>query len=194
MPEESTARRCTCCCRDVFPLFDLPPEAVELVLLAVRGREERRALRLVCKRSRDIVDSGIVAVMRAEADEEEEAGVELHEILALAGAPWKLQRLEVASCDVSAAHAVALAGARWAGLRELDLSNNRLHRGEAAAALAEADWPQLAKLNLRASFDDDGACGGTLAQSTEPEHLFQSLKGPGCGCPVVSGVAGSSGT
>ena len=40
-----------------FPLFDLPAEAVDLVLGSVDDLEDKRALRLVCKRSRASVDS-----------------------------------------------------------------------------------------------------------------------------------------
>ena len=45
-----------------FPLFALPPEAVELVLGSVGDPEDKRALRLVCKRSCASVDSRVVAV------------------------------------------------------------------------------------------------------------------------------------
>ena len=45
-----------------FPLFGLPEEAVELVLGFVHDREDKRALRLVCKRGRASVDSRVVAV------------------------------------------------------------------------------------------------------------------------------------
>ena len=46
----------------VFPLFDLPAEVVELVLGCVDGPEEKRALRLVCKRSCTSVDSRVVSI------------------------------------------------------------------------------------------------------------------------------------
>ena len=53
-------------CRDAaaaFPLFDLPDEAVELVLGLVDHRVDKRALHLVCKRTRASVDSRVVAVV-----------------------------------------------------------------------------------------------------------------------------------
>ena len=47
---------------EVFPLFDLPDEAVERVLSSVDGLEDTRSARLVCKRARAIVDSRVEAV------------------------------------------------------------------------------------------------------------------------------------
>ena len=45
------------------PLLDLPDEALDLVLGLVSGREDKRALRLVCKRTCATVDRKIVSAL-----------------------------------------------------------------------------------------------------------------------------------
>ena len=136
-----------------FPLFDLPAEAVDLVLSCVDDPKDERALRLVCKRSRAAVDSRVVAVRYR-------VGAQLP---ALVRAPWQLQVLSlsrwVGDAGAAALHlsrrcnslgpagAASLAAAHWPALQELDLAANYL--GDAgAAALAAARWPALQTLHL----------------------------------------------
>ena len=73
-----------------LPLFDLPDAAVELVLGFVDGLEDKRALRLVCKRSRASVDGRVEAVENEDNVESEQL-----QLAALVQAPWKLQRLDL---------------------------------------------------------------------------------------------------
>ena len=87
-----------------FPLFDLPAEAVELVLGSVDGREDKRALRLVCKRSRAAVDSRVVAVRY-----QFYLGTVGEQLPALVRAPWKLQRLFLNDITLGDAGGSALA-------------------------------------------------------------------------------------
>ena len=95
-----------------FPLFDLPDEAVELVHASVGDLEERRALRLVCRRSRACVDRRVVAVKRLyEANVEE---LDESELATLVQAPWQLLRLEVEGALLPVGGAATLA-ARLAG-------------------------------------------------------------------------------
>ena len=79
-------------CRDMaFPLFDLPAEAVERVLALVAELEDRRALRLVCKRTRAAVDGAVVGVVRVFPAGVQHLGAP--HMLALAKAPWHLVSL-----------------------------------------------------------------------------------------------------
>ena len=151
-PEKSPANLSACAlpglpCRDaapVFPLFDLPDEAVELVLGCVDGREDKRALRLVCKRTCASVDSRVVAV------EETRWPVEPlgeRQLSALVRAPRQLQRLDLTGRMLGDAGAAALAAAAWPSLQQLSLNSNSL--GPAgAASLAGAAWPSLQVLWL----------------------------------------------
>ena len=124
-----------------FPLFDLPDEAVELVLGSVRDLEDKRALRLVCKRSRASVDSRVVLVST-----QIEAGGD-QPLDALVRAPWNLRHLDLSGRDLGDAGAATLAAARWPALRELALMEANL--GDAgAASLAAAHWPALKALVL----------------------------------------------
>ena len=93
-----------------FPLFDLPPEAVELVLGAVGEPEDKRALRLVCKRSRGIVDRGVVAVTGWRGSKGDPPA-QLPTLTA-----WNtLLRLELTFCGLDAPAAAALAAAALPG-------------------------------------------------------------------------------
>ena len=139
----------------VFPLFDLPPQAVELVLASVDDLEDKRALRLVCKRSRASVDSRVVAVK----DSRQypiyiwrpytymEAPVGERQLSALVRAPWQLQRLELSRRLLGDTGAASLAAAHWPALRVLELGRNSLGAA-GAAALAVAHWPALQELWL----------------------------------------------
>ena len=145
-----------------FPLFDLPAEAVELVLDSVDDLEDKRALRLVCKRTRAVVDSRVVAVW---------GGYFESRLSALVRAPWQLQRLDLTTKRIGAAGAAALATARWNALQKLYLDHNNV--GPAgAAALAAAHLPALQKLNLNNnSLGDAGAAALVAARWSELQLL-----------------------
>ena len=128
----------------VFPLFDLPPEAVELVLGFVEDLEDKRALRLAGKRSRAVVDAAVVAVKREGGDDE---ALDQTHLSALVGAPWRLLKLELRRLRISAAGAAALAAADWRSLQGVHLHGASLG-DEGAAALAAAAWPDLQLLDL----------------------------------------------
>ena len=85
---------------ELFPLFDLPPEAVELVLGFVEDLEDKRALRLAGRRSRAIVDAAVVAVKRKGSYKEV---LDQTQLFALVGAPWRLLRLELRNLGLDAA-------------------------------------------------------------------------------------------
>ena len=140
--------RLSACSSDdaAFPLFNLPAEAVELVLGCVDGLEDKRALRLVCKRTRASVDSRVVAVEGGRWFQDEEPMGEL-QLSALVRAPWKLQRLDLSGRELGDAGAASLAAAAWPSLQRLCLGGNRL--GPAGAeSLAAAAWPSLQMLWL----------------------------------------------
>ena len=140
-----------------FPLFSLPSEAAELVHDFVGDLEDKRALRLVCKRSRALVDRRVVAVKA-------EGGARQGLWKALLAAPWRLLRLDLAGGCLTASAAKALAAApNWAGLQTLTLSHKRLG-SKGAAALAAAHWPALEELALSNAGMDDGAAAA-LASS-----------------------------
>ena len=155
-------------CRDAaaaFPLFDLPDEAVELVLSLVGDPEDKRALRLVCKRSRASVDSRVVAVLywalKPGAEDEPEDEDDLG---ALVRAPWLLQDLKFICSSLFDAGAASLAAAHWPGLQELWLESKNLGAA-GAAALAAATWPALKKLVL-----SDSSLGNAGAASLAAAH------------------------
>ena len=102
-----------------FPLFDLPDEALELVLGLVGDLEDRRALRLVAKRSRAIVDGGVVAVSKTGELTKRGAVIPVAQLSALAGAPWQLLSLKLVRCGLVTSGVVALAAAAWPGLQRL---------------------------------------------------------------------------
>ena len=131
----------------MFPLFDLPEEAVELVHGSVGDLEDRRALRLVCKRSRALVDRRVVAATRRRT---RAAPLDHSLLLTLTGAPWRLQKLDLAGCGIDAAGAAALAAATWPALLQLRLSDHCLGTA-GVAALAAANWPALQILDLSRS-------------------------------------------
>ena len=179
-----------------FPLFDLPAEAVELVLGSVDDLEAKRALRLVCKRSRASVDSRVVAVKDGSCLTEPGGGQQL--VSALVQAPWQLQVLHLTEAKLGDAGAAALAVARWPGLLDLDLRGNSIsdagaaslaaaHRpalemaflgynsmGDAGAAfVAAARWPALCVLNLaRTGMGPAGAVSLASAHWPALEMLF----------------------
>ena len=127
-----------------FPLFDLPAEAVKLVLGLVDRREDTRALRLVCKRTRASVDSRVVAV-RDERWPPQPLGEQ--QLSALVRAPWQLQWLDLSGRMLGPEDAAALAAAAWPSLRVLCLHSNSV--GPAgAASLAAAHLPALRELWL----------------------------------------------
>ena len=139
-------------CRDAaaaFPLFDLPAEAVELVLGFVDDLEDKRALRLVCKRARASVDSRVVAVYVKLIPAYDEVAEQ--QLSALVRAPWRLQRLYLGGRWLGASDAASLAAARWPALQELSLHRNGL--GPAgAASLAAAHLPALQVLSLSSNY------------------------------------------
>ena len=144
-----------------FPLFDLPGAAVELILGSLDEREDRRTLRLVCKRSCDSVDRSVVAV-KAYA-----TALSPAQLATLAGAPWSLLRLEVSSAQLDAPATAVLATANWAGLlQSLYLSRNKLCGQAEVAALAAAGtshWPALRQLNLSFNSMDAGGAAALAA-------------------------------
>ena len=123
----------------VFPLFDLPPEAVELVLGAVKGLEDKRALRLVCKRSRAELDSRVTAVKIGFLQP-----VGKQQLAALVRAPWQLQRVDLSGGELDRAF---LAAARWTVLQVLNLDHNNLEFA-GASSVAAAPLPVLRELHL----------------------------------------------
>ena len=92
------------------------------MLGSVDDAGDKRALRLVCKRSRATVDSRVVAVQSSA----------LAKLSALVRAPWQLQRLDLRGRTLGKPGAAALAAARWPALQELELDHNKL--GDAGAA------------------------------------------------------------
>ena len=120
-----------------FPLFDLPPTAVELVLGSVSGLEDKCALRLVSKRCCGIVDRAVVAVNH---------GSTQLQLSTLTGASWRLLRLKLGYCGLDASAAATLAAADWPGLQSISLHGS-LHAA-GAASLASANWPALQELEL----------------------------------------------
>ena len=75
----------------MFPLLDLPPEALELVLGAVDAKADQAALRLVCKRCCASVDRRVVEVFRdSRYSSEKREPVGRKELAALTSAPWRL--------------------------------------------------------------------------------------------------------
>ena len=129
---------------------------MELVLGLVCDLEDKRALRLACKRSRASVDSRVVAVKSSVFLP---AGEQL--LSALFRAPWKLQRLELVKEGLSSAGTAALAAAHWPALIELYLSDNNLGTA-GVASLAAAHWPDLQQLVLGEN-DLDPAGAASLA-------------------------------
>ena len=185
----------------VFPLFELPPETVDLVLGSVGGLEEKRALRLVCKRIRAGVDSRVVVVIRRYPPV---PGAK-QQLSALLRAPWGLRRphlgyigllplgvaplqeLDLSRDTLGSAAAAALAAASWPTLQMLCLDRNSL--GDAgAAALAAGRWPGLKKLYLNSN--SVGPAGGSaLARPPGARTQFQQHGARGCGIPGDSALA-----
>ena len=124
-----------------FPLLDLPLETVELALGSVLGLEDRRALRLACKKSRAIIDRSVTKVERAS---KHVSGRELSTPLR---APWRLQTLHLTGGGLGPVAAAALAAAAWPRLAELALDNNSIGCA-GAAQLAAGQWPALERLSL----------------------------------------------
>ena len=115
---------------------------------SVHGLEERRALRLVCRQSRALVD-GRISSASAKAGWADPPLAEAR-LLTLTQSPWRLLRLELGGCGIDAAGAAALAAAAWPGLLALGLSGHRLGNA-GVATLAAAHWPLLQHLNLNAA-------------------------------------------
>ena len=132
----------------VFPLFDLPGVAVDQVLDSVSDLEDKRALRLVCKRTRARVDSRVVAIKYQYPRNGEQS------FSALFGAPWRLQTLNLLGKTLG-----------FPTLRELDLSRNSIS-DLGVASLASTRWPALQKLSLYGNYV--GAAG---AASLAAAHL-----------------------
>ena len=134
---------------------------MELVLGCVKGPKDKRALRLVCKRTRASVDSRVVTVVDGRWPAEPLGERQL--LSALVRAPWQLQRLDLNSRKLGEAGAAALAAAAWPSLQTLWLSENSL--GPAgAASLAAAAWPLLQVLWLnKNSLGPAGAASLVLA-------------------------------
>ena len=168
-----------------FPLFDLPAEAVEQIIGCVDSRDDKRALRLVSKRSRSIVDSRVVSV-KLDTREFLDQGLDQARLSSLVGAPWHLRTLHLHSLDDTGA--AMLAAAHFPALQELKLSNLFLHpavgRGRVAsifvmrhkniclkdvgaASLAAGYWPALALLDLTCNCLSD-ACAVALSTAFWP--------------------------
>ena len=147
-----------------FPLFDLPDAAVELVVSSVDCWEAKRALRLACRRSRDLVDRDVVSVCW----NHEEGADDIHpsEVATLARAPWRPWRLALGCCGLRAVNAVVLADAHfWAFLQSLDFSHNEDFGATGAAVLAAADLRALTELFLcRSNLGDEGVALLAAAQ------------------------------
>ena len=149
-----------------FPLFDLPDEAVELVHRCVRGPKDRRALRLVCKRSCAMVDDTILKVSQDDSEEGRKGAA----LSALVRARWRnLQKLYIYSSDAAGFRRVdvgALAAASWPVLQSLMLSGIGL--GVAGVtALSAAHLPRLEALEIsECSLDDEAVAA--LAATTGP--------------------------
>ena len=165
---QTTAAPAPCRAGAEFPLFDLPAEAVELVLGCVESMEDKRALRLVCKRTRASVDSRVVAVKDGIHGEP----LSKLQLNALVQAPWQLRLLDLSHRKLGDAGAAALAAARWPALQRRWLDNNSL--GPAgAASLAAAHLPALQVLGLQEnSLGNAGAA--SLAAARWP--ALQSLR------------------
>ena len=157
----------------MFPLLELPQEVVEGVYALVTGGEERRALRLVSRRSKALVDGRVSAVVLPTGVPGFHYRLELPPLAVLCAAPWSLRKLDLHELPLSLAklgHLTAaawpllevlslrgcaiepdtgsiLSKGAWPCLRSLDLGGNRLHdRG--CEALASGAWPRLLDLNL----------------------------------------------
>ena len=166
-------------CRDdaAFPLFDLPPEAVELVLRCVGDPGDKRALRLVCKRTCASVDGSVVAVKNLSGRPPIVPGIE--QLSVLVRAPWQLLRLELRSCRLDDAGAASLAAACWSSLQEISLVSNNLGP-EGAASLAAAHFPALYKLDLgRNSLGDAGVASLAAAHFPALQELDLSSHSAG---------------
>ena len=148
-----------------FPLFDLPAEAVDLVLGSVDDLEDKRALRLVCKRSRASVDSRVVAVNKCAPSAQ---------LSALVQAPWQLQRLDLSARYLGPACAASLEAAPWPALQVLKLDNNCV-RDAGAASLAAAPWPALRELSLRGSIHERMGPLGAASLAAAPWTALQVL-------------------
>ena len=135
---------------------------MELVLGCVGDLEDKRALRLVCKRTRASVDSRVVA-----GDEGRWPAEPLGErqLSALVRAPWQLQRLDLSICQLEPWGATCLATAAWPALQELWLSENILDAA-GAASLAAAHFPALQLLDL--NDNSVGDAGAALAAADWP--------------------------
>ena len=136
----------------MFPLLDLPAVAVDLVHASVEAEEDKKALRLVSRRSRALVDRGVVALAYPRPPE-----ALLEMLHTLVGAPWhNLQSLDLSRSrgEVGSTGAALLASAvgRWPLLQKLNLDSAQL--GPAgAAALATAEWQNLRELNIASNGD-----------------------------------------
>ena len=136
---------------------------------SVDGLEDKRALRLVCKRSCDFVDSRVVAVR--DSDDDISRGLSEQYVSALVRAPWQLHTLDLSyTGDADDDDAVTLAAACWPALQKLHLRLTWL--GSAgAAALAAAHWPALRELNLDQSIlGADVGVGDAGAASLAAAH------------------------
>ena len=87
----------------------------------VGGLEEKRALRLACKRSRDWVDGRVVTVA-GNTMLPAEPVVTAKLFLALARAPWNPQRLDLCGIGLNDTGAASLAKAHRTALQELRTS------------------------------------------------------------------------
>ena len=155
----------------MFPLFDLPPEAVELVHGFVDGPEDKRALRLVCKRSRALLDRHVVAVDYFYSPQYWSRDSIRSELPTLVKAPWQLLRLDLHSCGLKDPGAASLAAAHWPHLQELGLAGNYI--GPAgAASLAAARWPALQMLSLN---DNDVGNWGAASLAAARWPALQEL-------------------
>ena len=142
----------------------------------VNHREDKRALRLVCKRTRASVDSRVVGVRGGYRLYPPEPLGEL-QLSALVRAPWQLQRLYLSNIKLGDADAAVLAAAPWPSLRELNLNINNLGP-VCAAALAAAAWPSLRVLELGAnSLGDAGAAALAAARFPALQSLFLFANG-----------------
>lgn len=93
----------------MFPLFELPSEAVELVLHSVKVLEEKRALRLVCKRTCAYLDRRVHVI----SIERPPWKMDEVQMSALATAPWNLKDLNLSLAHIGAIVASTMAPRRW---------------------------------------------------------------------------------
>ena len=140
------------------------------MLGSVDDLEDKRALRLVCKRTCASVDRRVVAVVDTRHPPEwREALLGERQLSALVRAPWQLQRLDLYGRRLGDEGVATLATARWPALQVLRLDYSNL--GVAGVASLAA-WPALQELGLEACSLGDA---GVASLAAAPWHALQKL-------------------